>query len=140
MLTHAATSAASPAQVWTVLSDLALWPARLPTVKALTPLDGPEPAVGRRYRLRQPGLAPATWRVTRWEPGRGFTWVSRMPGVTTTATHDLTPTESGGTTISLGIAWDGPLAGLVRRRFSTLTQENLATEATTFSALAVTHR
>jgi hypothetical protein len=136
MLTHTATSAASPAQVWTVLSDLAQWPARLPTVDALTPLDGPEPAVGRRYRLRQPGLATATWRVTRWEPGRGFTWVSRMTGVTTTATHDLTPTGGGGTSISLGIAWDGPLAGLVRRSFSTLTQEYLATEATTFTALA----
>lgn len=135
MLDVQAHTDASSAGLWAVVSDLTAWPQHLPTVDALTPLQTTEPAVGARYRVRQPGLPPATWRITEWEPLRGFTWVSRTVGLTTTATHHIVADEDG-CALRLTLDWRGPLAWLVRRRWAGLGTDYLTTEATTFAAMA----
>lgn len=96
--------------LWAALSDLPSWPAWLDTVKALTPLEPGRPAeVGAAYRLDQPRLPEMVWRITRWEPGRGFVWRSSRPGIVCTGTHALEATTSG-TRLRLGMTFTGPLS------------------------------
>jgi len=66
--------------------------------------------------------------VSEWKPGKGFTWTSSGPGVTTTATHELGPAPSGDTEIVLGITWSGPLGWLFGLLFGRLTRRYLETE------------
>jgi uncharacterized protein YndB with AHSA1/START domain len=125
------TTTADPERVWAVLSDLDAWPEWLPTVDTLEREDADKPhGVGAAYLLKQPRLPRARWVVTHWEPGQGFTWASSGPGVTTTATHRLTPTPEGGTEIDLGITWSGPLSGLLGLLLGRLTRRYIDTEAT----------
>jgi len=117
---HHITADATPEQVWAVLSDLDAWPEWLPTVVHLEREHPETPhGVGAGYLLNQPRLASARWVITDWKPGRGFTWTSSGSLVSTTATHELSATPSGGTEIELGIEWSGPLSkplGLLARR------------------------
>ena len=111
------TTAASTAEVWRLLSDIDSWDDVLPTMDEVTRVgDGGPIGIGSRFRVRQPGLRPAVYEVTGWQPGQGFVWTSSQPGVRTTATHEVTQTADG-TRLRLGIAWTGPLAGLVRLAF-----------------------
>jgi uncharacterized protein YndB with AHSA1/START domain len=132
------TTTADPARVWAVLSDLDAWPEWLPTVDTLTREEPGRPhGVGAAYLLKQPRLPRARWVVSRWEPGKGFTWTSSGPGVTTTGTHDLTPTPDGGTEIVLGIRWTGLLGGLFGLIFGRLTRRYIDTEAASLAERAV---
>ncbi|MBM6402509.1 SRPBCC family protein [Phycicoccus sonneratiae] len=100
--------------LWPLLSDVRRWGDWLPTVDSVTPVEPDRPdEVGASYVVVQPGLPRATWTITAWTPGRSFTWESRARGVRSTGTHDLVEGPDG-TTIRLGIRWEGPLAGLVR--------------------------
>lgn len=124
------TTTADPDRVWTMLSDLDAWPRWLPTVERLEREEPDRPhGVGAAYLLKQPRLPRARWVVTQWEPGKGFTWTSSAPGITTTATHELTPTSDGGTAIVLGITWTGPLAAPFRLLLGRLTRRYVDTEA-----------
>ncbi len=128
---------ADPEQVWAVMSDLDAWPEWLPTVDSVKREDPHKPhGVGAAYRLKQPRLPRARWVVTKWEPGHGFTWTSSAPGVTTTATHQLTPLDGGGTEIVLGITWSGPLAGLLGLLLGRLTRRYVDTEAASLAERA----
>lgn len=123
-------STAAPEHVWAVLSDVEAWPRWVPTVTSVARVSGrdgipadPEmaPGVGSVFEVVQPRLGPARWVVTEWEVGRSFTWVSRRPGVRSTATHRLRG-KQGGTGIELGLSWSGPGARVVRALFGRLTQ------------------
>ncbi len=140
-LTTEHVTSASPARVWEVLSDLEGWPSWLPTVDTLAPLDlgpadMPAPGVGASYAVTQPKLPKAQWTITHWEPEHGFTWVSRAPGVTTTATHAITELPAGGSRISLEIDWVGPLAWVPRAAYGRLAQRYIDTEARTLAAVS----
>ncbi len=102
---------ASPAAVWQAMADVADWPAWNPSVRAVAPLDGAELAVGRRFRISQPGLPRLVWEVTRVEAGRRFTWQARLPGVRTVGDHEMLP-DGTGVRVTLRIAHSGPLAWL----------------------------
>ena len=133
-VTASTTARATPERVWAVLADLRSWPTWLPTVTGLIP-DQPEreEGTGAAYRVRQPRLGWARWQITAWSPGRSFTWVSRRPGVTTTATHQLTATSEG-TRIALGITWAGPGSPVLGWLAGRLTQRYLDTEARALAA------
>jgi carbon monoxide dehydrogenase subunit G len=68
--------AATPARVWDVLSDVERWHDWTPSIERITPLDDAPLGVGSKVRIEQPKLRPATWKITSWEPGRGFSWES----------------------------------------------------------------
>ena len=122
--------------LWRAVSDLDRWAEWLTTVDEISRIDGPGPiAVGSRFRVRQPGLAAATYEVTDWQPEAGFTWVARTAGVRTTATHGLV-SEGAATRLRLGIDWAGPGARLVRLFYATRTQRFLEQEAAAFATLA----
>ncbi|MBV2364479.1 SRPBCC family protein [Streptomonospora nanhaiensis] len=136
MITVARRVAADPASVWRVMSALDEWARMLPTVDAVSRVGDPGPvAVGSRFRVRQPGLAPAVYEVTDWRPEAGFTWEARTAGVRTVASHALVP-DGAGTEIRLSIRWTGPGAWLARALFTRKTRAFLAAEADAFERLA----
>lgn len=118
------TSIAAPVdRVWAVLADVDRWPQWAPTVTEVRALGAPGLRVGAEYRLVQPKIEPAVWRVAALEEGRSFSWVSTVPGVKTLAYHLVEPAE-GGTRLTLriemsgGMAWLGGLvAGRVIRSY-----------------------
>jgi hypothetical protein len=68
------------------------------------------------------------WRVTDFEEGRGFTWVTRSPGVRVKARHQVEPTARGARA-TLSLDFSGPLAPLVARLTRGLNERYLALEA-----------
>ena len=115
-------------QIWSTLSEITSWPEWTPTVKKVYRLDETTVGVGSRFKLYQPKLLPAEWRITIWEPGIGFEWVSKVPGVVTTAGHRLKNTDSG-MELQLIIEFAGPLGGFMGRIAGKLTKEYLSLEA-----------
>ncbi|GAA1072917.1 SRPBCC family protein [Nocardiopsis composta] len=136
MITATRRTGADPASVWRVMGALDRWAEMLPTIDEISRVGEEGPiAVGTRFRVRQPGLAPAVYRVTEWRPNEGFTWESRVAGVRTTAVH-LLRADGAGTEIRVGIGWTGPGARLVRALFTRKARAFLAKEAETLARLA----
>jgi hypothetical protein len=119
---------APPSAVWAVLREGERWPEWTSTVTSVTPLDDGPLAVGKRVRIVQPKLPPALYEVTELDEGRGFTWVTRSPGVTVTARHRIEPTASG-SKVTLSVRFDGLLGGIAGRMTRKLTEEYLSIEA-----------
>lgn len=130
MITESSIEIEAPAAtVWDVFADVARWPDWTESVDRLTPLDGPELEVGRRFRIEQPRFPALVWEVTEVDPGRGWTWRQRSPGGTTLAVHEVAPQADGMTLVRQRIEQRGPvgvLVGLVTRR---LTRRYLTLEA-----------
>ncbi len=98
---------APPEAVFAVLVDVARWPEWTPTVTAAVPEgDGPI-VVGARYRLRQPGMAEATWEVTALDPGRRFEWATGRPGFRLTADHIVDEAGPGRSRVALRLTVGG---------------------------------
>lgn len=104
--------AAPPAAVWPVMSNVAGWPEWTPGVRRIVTLTPGDFGMGSRARVYQPGLPPALWKVTGWQPGREFVWVSVAPGIRVTATHRVEEDECG-SRVTLGLDYAGPLGGLL---------------------------
>lgn len=137
MVDHAGVSTASPQRLWEVISDLPHWADMLSTVDSSNHESGPvPPQIGSRFRLQQPGLPPAVYEVTRWEPGVGFTWDARGRGLIGTATHDVAPGIEGGSHLSLTYTWAGPLALVARILGSRKGRQFLEIEVAEFARMA----
>lgn len=123
-------------RMWSLLGDVERWDDRLPTMQQITRLDEEGPiGVGARFEVRQPGLPKARYEITEWKPLVGFTWTAFAVGVRTTATHEIR-TQDERTLLVLGIAWTGPLAGLVRLLMAKKARRMVEQEADTFAQLA----
>jgi len=118
----------APAErVWQAVADIASWPRWTPSTTDVKRLDTGPLQVGSRARVRQPGLPALVWEVTELNESSAFTWITRIPGVLTTARHDISETE-GGSRLTLTLTWNGPLAGVVaalnaKRARHSMTQE-----------------
>lgn len=119
---------APPDRVWAVMSDIERWPEWTPTVASTQRVDRGPLAVGSRARIRQPKLPPAVWQVTELDEGKGFTWVTRSPGVRVTARHWV-EANGGGSRATLSIQYAGVLGPLVARLTRGLNERYLALEA-----------
>ena len=119
---------ASPASVWQVMRDVAQWPSWTTSISEVSVLDDEPLGVGSRVAIRQPGLPSATWEVTELEPEKGFTWVSRSPGVEVTARHQIEPTEAG-SRVTLSVTYAGALGPLIGWLFRNKTDNYLLLEA-----------
>lgn len=136
MAVATATTSVTPDQAWQVLSDLTNWPAWCPTVRSVAAVDPTrEPGVGAAYRVRQPSLPVATWTITSWRPGEGFTWESHAPGLHSTGVHDLAPTPDGAR-VELELRWRGPLRWVLEALYGRLSRRYVATEAAALAAHA----
>jgi hypothetical protein len=120
---------ASAARVWSVFTRVESWPAWTPSVTSVDALDGPEIAIGHRFRIEQPKLPPLVWEVTAVDPPVSWTWSVRSFGATTSARHvvsPLGPRHSAVTQVIEQRGLFGVIAGLLTRR---LTRRYLAMEA-----------
>lgn len=130
MITRMETEIAAPAdRVWQVFSDVEHWPEWTASVTALTALDGPELRPGARFEIRQPRFPKLVWTVTEVEPGASWTWVTRSPGATTTATHYVRAAGPDRTVVEQVLDQGGPLGGLVGRLMAGTTRRYLEMEA-----------
>jgi uncharacterized membrane protein len=118
----------APAErVWQAVADMESWPRWTPSMTDVKRLDTGPLQVGSRARVRQPGLPALVWEVTELDEGSAFSWITRIPGVVSTARHDISETE-GGSRLTLTMTWSGPLAGVVaslnaKRARHSMTQE-----------------
>ncbi len=120
--------AARPGRVWTVMSDIERWHEWTPSITSIQKLEPGPLVVGLRARVRQPKLPPAVWTVSWVEPGAGFVWVSRAPGVHVTGRHMVEAT-SGGSRATLSIIYEGLLGLLIGRLTRPLNERYLGYEA-----------
>jgi hypothetical protein len=122
--------AASSATIWDVMIDVTRWPDWTPTVTSVELLDSGPLRVGTRVRIRQPKLPVAVWTVSALEAGRGFTWTSVTPGLTSVADHRI---DARGTStvsrVTLSVDWRGWMTPLIRLIFGTLSRRYVRTEA-----------
>src|SRR5262245_62757333 len=93
--------------VWSVFTDVERWPTWASSFTSVELIDGPM-RLGAKARIRQPRLPTVVWEVTKWEPGRSWTWVATSPGARTEASHVLTRSGDGTTVAEQSITWSGP--------------------------------
>jgi len=132
---------AAPERIWRVWMEAERWPdwtASMQQVQRLTP---GRMGVGSEFRITQPGMAPANWRVADLQEGRSFAWVSHAPAMRVYAGHAMhlpeaaavTQLAAGGgaptITVTLTVEFSGPLGLLVGRLFRTITLRFMAIEA-----------
>jgi uncharacterized membrane protein len=99
-------------RLWRLTTDIAAWPAFLPTVQRLERLDDGPVRVGSRARIKQPAQTEAVWTVTRLEPQREFTWETKRMGIRMIGGHHLEEAPGGGVRNRLTIEVTGRGAGL----------------------------
>jgi hypothetical protein len=115
--------------VWATLVDVERWPEWTRSVDRVERLDDGEFGIGSRARIRQPRIPVAIWKVTEFESGRSFTWVSEAFGIRSVGTHMVEPRGEGTVSLILTIVQTGWLARLVRSRAEKTAREYLAMEA-----------
>lgn len=120
--------AAPPQRVWEVLSALPDWPRWCPTISRLDVLDAAAPGLGSKAYVEQPGLRPAVWTVTRWDPEQGFTWESRHPGIRVTGDHRIAPVTDG-CEVQLSLSFAGLLAAMLGPWLRTVARKAMTREA-----------
>ena len=105
---------APPATVVGVMTDVERWPDWTTTVTSVRRLDAGPLTIGSRTAIRQPRLPPAVWTVTAIDANRGFTWITKSPGVAIAGHHIVEPTP-GGCRATLSLDFSGLIGGLVAR-------------------------
>jgi hypothetical protein len=118
---------ASAGRVLSVLLDVERWPEWTATMTSVQRLENGPIRVGHRARVRQPKLLPAIWQVTELDE-RGFSWVSRSPGVQVTGRHYISDTGTG-SGVTLILEYSGLLSGLATYFYRNLSERYLAIEA-----------
>src|SRR5512132_3015926 len=106
--------------VWSVFTDVERWPTWAASFTSVELIDGPM-RLGAKARIRQPRLPTVVWEVTKWEPGRSWTWVATGPGARTEASHVLTSSR-GGTVAEQFIISSGPLGRVAAFIWRSLTR------------------
>jgi len=113
--------------VWSVFTDVERWPTWASSFTSVELIDGPM-RLGAKVRIRQPRLPTVIWEVTKWEPGRSWTWTATSPGARTEASHALT--RLGDRTVAeQAISPSGPIGRLAAFVLRSLTRQYLAIEA-----------
>lgn len=120
---------APPQLVWDVFSEVQRWPEWTASVTSLVGRDGAALEVGRRFAIKQPGMAKLTWTVTELAPGTSWTWVQRSPGVRVSARHDVIAQPGGRTLVRQQLDQRGVLGALVGRLMVEKTKRFLELEA-----------
>lgn len=125
---YALTVDAPASRVWQVLTDVEHWPELTASMTSVRGLDGPRPALGARFEVRQPRLRQAVWTVIRLDEGTAFDWESRAPGVLSRGTHLLEP-DGSATRLTLTIDQTGVLAWPIALLAGSMIRRYLAMEA-----------
>src|SRR5215470_17864324 len=114
--------------VWSIFTDIERWPTWASSFTSVELIDGPM-RLGARARIRQPRLPTVVWEVTKWQPGRSWTWTTTSPGARTEASHVLSRVSER-TIAEQSITWSGAIGRLAGFVWRWLTRRYLALEAT----------
>ncbi len=120
--------AALPSRVWAVMSDIERWHEWTASITSVQRLDDGPLRIGSKARVKQPKLAGSVFEVTTWNPGRGFDWVTKSPGIQGLGRHVIEPTARG-SRVTLSVTFSGPLTGFVALFFGGLTERYIEMEA-----------
>ena len=126
---HSIDIAASPSVVWAVLGDVPAWPTWTTSMTNAQWVGDAGLTVGHKARIEQPKLRPATWTITRVDLGRSFTWETKSTGFSISATHMITPRDSGGVTVTLSTSVRGLLGPIIGALTAKIGRRYVATEA-----------
>jgi hypothetical protein len=131
MVVYEASSRAEVSQerVWQVLAAVESWPAWLPTVQRVEPLDGLPIALGKRFRIHQPKLKATIWTVCELAPPARFAWRASSFGVSYFADHVLERLDERATHIRLRFEIHGWLARPLAAAYGQLVRAYLEQEA-----------
>ena len=121
-------TAASPEQIWPVLNDVEHWHEWTPSIISIQRLESGPFGLGSTVRIRQPKLPEMVWRVTDFQPQRGFVWETRNWGAHTIGEHWITP-HSGGSELLLRVRQSGLLVPIFAPWISKLTRSYMEMEA-----------
>ncbi len=121
--------AAPAATVWGVFTDVERWSEWTSSVQRIVALDGPGIEVGKRFRIKQPGMPKLVWQVTAVEPGVSWTWRQRSLGSTAVAVHEVEAKDATSTLVRQRIEQRGPLGALVGALMRRTTRRYLELEA-----------
>jgi hypothetical protein len=117
-----------------LLFDLEAWPRWTASVREVTLLGTDPLEPGVRVRVRQPWLPVAVWTIDAVDE-HDFNWSSRSPGLTTVATHRITPIGET-CALTLTLTQTGALAGLAGLLYASLTRRYMRMEAEGLKAAA----
>lgn len=101
--------------VWRIYTDVERWPQWMESMDHVDVMDGRAMTLGSEVWISQPRLPNATWEVTEFDPGRRWTWVSRTPGATSVATHELHPVDATTTRVEMSLDMSGGLGAVAGR-------------------------
>lgn len=119
---------------WNVMIDVEHWADWTPSITRIKVLTAGPFGAGSRARVHQPKLPPAFWKVTEWNPGRNFVWISTAPGVRVTANHAVESINTG-CKVTLSIQYEGLFGPLFARWTSELNERYLEMEANGLKSL-----
>ena len=120
--------AVPPARVWAVMCDIERWHEWTPSITSVQRLDDGSVGVGSRVRVKQPKLPASVFEVIVWNPGRGFDWVTRSPGLQGLGSHAIAPIANG-SRVTLSVTFSGPLSPLATFFLGGLTERYIKLEA-----------
>ena len=130
---------APPDDVWRLFMDVERWPQLTESLSEVRRLDSGPLAVGSQARVTQSNRFRSRWRVTDLEPGRSFTWESRLGALAIVGVHAVAP-DGDGSMITSILGLRGPLAGLVNALTGRSTLRSITMEIEGFRRTAESER
>lgn len=100
---------ASPARVWTSLTDVEHWPQWTPSMTSVIRLGERPLGVGSQVRITQPKLGTLLWTVTELTEGQSFVWQATRPGLRLVAGHYVAATGPDAANLTLTVQQRGLL-------------------------------
>jgi uncharacterized membrane protein len=134
-ITNTLEIAAPVDEVWALTADIERWPAMTTTMTSVDKLDDGPVRLGSRARIKQPGMRPAVWTVTDFEPEHLFAWETKLGTVRLRAVHDLEATDDGCRN-TLTVEMTGFGSGILRTVAGKRLRKAIATENAGFRRTA----
>lgn len=144
-ITHSADIPAPIDLVWRIYTDVERWPQWMESMDHVDlaasggAIEGEPLQLGSQVWISQPRLPNALWEVTELTPGQSWTWVSRAPGVTSTASHHLTSVDPTTTRVDTALEMRGLLGSLVGRLIAARAERYMTMEAEGLRAACDAH-
>ena len=118
---------ATPARVWEVLSNVARWPEWTPSILTVEHVSEPF-GNGSTATVHPLGNPTSVYTVTRWEPGHGFDWETKVRGTTAIGGHWVEPAGDGRSVATLTLDIPGVIGTLFKPMLSRGILRNLDME------------
>lgn len=103
---------ASRERVWQVTTDVESWPLWSPAMQTIVREDSGDFKLGSSALIKQTLMPETRWVVTEINPGECFTWRTKVLGIQMEASHLITASDSGVTSV-LKIEMKGGIAKLL---------------------------